>query len=191
MDDRQFDRWTLSLTERLSRRGLGGIAASLLASSLATTGDADAKKKRKRKKPPPSTSCPGCRDTTGRCVPVTAQSASACGRNNAPCGACANGERCGNGVCEPDLPPCDPDDFFSCYSGECINGFCCPYTAGSWVYPLTDGQVCGPRGQEHCCGPAGRCMGDEETCCYGTICGPARDKCCANGCTGTFGSYCA
>lgn len=53
MDDRQFDRWTLSLTERLSRRGLGRLGTRTLGAlgvALIASAATDAKKKKKGKK---------------------------------------------------------------------------------------------------------------------------------------------
>jgi hypothetical protein len=50
VDSAQFDRWTQGLNTRLSRRGLGGIAAGTLAAlGLAATTDAKNKHKNKNK----------------------------------------------------------------------------------------------------------------------------------------------
>jgi len=63
VDSEQFDRLTQSVNTRLSRRGLGGLAAGALA-SLGLVAAADAKKKKKKKKkpsppPPPPPLPPG------------------------------------------------------------------------------------------------------------------------------------
>jgi hypothetical protein len=53
VDSEQFDRLTQTVNTRLSRRGLGGLAAGALA-SLGLVATADAKKKKKKKKNKPS-----------------------------------------------------------------------------------------------------------------------------------------
>ena len=64
MDDLQFDRWTRTVSDRRSRRGLGRLGAGALAAfgaGIATTVEAK-KKKRKKKKKQPKPRCPAGED---------------------------------------------------------------------------------------------------------------------------------
>jgi hypothetical protein len=105
VDSEQFDRLTRSVNFRLSRRGLGGLAAGALA-SLGLMATADAKKKKKKKKkpsppPPPPPLPPG---TNTSCQNLT----TACG-NTAVC-VCSL-DKASNQVCINDAQPPDGNSF--------------------------------------------------------------------------------
>ena len=130
MDDRRFDRWTLALTERLSRRGLGrwGALAAILptlgaAPALPEAAEAKKKKKggkKKKKKPVPVTCTPDC------------AGGKTCGSNGCPrgsCGTCDNGFVCSDpagGVCEcPSGVTCDNGNACCGDNEQCIDNACC------------------------------------------------------------------
>lgn len=171
MDDRQFDRWTQALAERLSRRGLERLGAGALvvlsagaAPGLSRLESAEAKKKRgkkkKRKKRPLSavqacaTDVKGCPDAEfSQCCPESLNSqggAGICCRAGATC--------CERHCCSPSATCCPSA---SRPQGCCSDPqfpTCCPDAISS---DGTTGLCCGPNRQ--CC-EAGCCPAG-ATCC--------------------------
>lgn len=102
MDGSIFDRWT----QRLTRRGFGGVAAAGgLAAMLEIAPDAEGKKKKKKKKkkgqspPPPSGSCLEAGTvSTGPCDPSLCCSLQ-----------CSEGGICGSRCTSPVGGPCTND----------------------------------------------------------------------------------
>jgi hypothetical protein len=123
VDGEQFDRLTQSVNSRISRRGLGGLAAGALASlGMVATADAKKKKKKKKKKqsppPPPPPLPPG---TNTSCQNL----GTACG-NTAIC-VCSL-DKASNQVCINNVLPPDGNSFQDqpCLTNaNCVAGTVC------------------------------------------------------------------
>jgi hypothetical protein len=184
VDDLQVDRWLRILSDRFSRRGLGGHALGVLAAfglaAGASHNDAAAKKKKKKKgkratasatapAPPPAAVCtPNCSNKT-------------CGFDgcSGQCGVCDNGFACsdpGNGgvcLCPQGRQICNFETACCASGEECVEGTTC----------CRNNAVC--NAGSRCCRDDASCL-DDDCCfnldiCNGHCCGTDQ-FCIANEC---------
>lgn len=83
--------------------------------------------------------CDGCCQGS-TCVPLDAQSTSACGRAGEACSACDPGFACAVGNCVVDTGQCSP---VSCPSGCCVGNTCFQPDAQMWAACGAGGEACG------------------------------------------------